>query len=383
MTATLTSVALANGAVRVAGIAELEPVSEGFALHRVPAWARAQYNDVSFDFMESMPAGGRIEFISDATVVELDAFLTMLRIGELPSIAGVFEVFVDGERAGEFLSREGLTYVVDPFTGATTIEAGNAITVRFEGLPTREKRVSIWLPHAAQVRLIDLRVDGSVTPAEPVGARWVHYGSSISHCLEAERPSETWPATAARLAGANLVSFGFGGQCHLDPFVGRMIAAEPADLISLKLGINVINRDSMRDRTFVPALHGLLDTIRDAHPTAPVVVITPIICPPAEDHPGPTVIGDDNRWTVTPRPAPLAEGALTLARIRELEADVVGARRKAGDENLHLLQGTDLFGAEDLHDLPDNLHPNAAGYLRMGERFYQQVFQGGPFAVKR
>lgn len=382
MTAALTSVDLGGGAVRVAGVG-LEPVSDGYALHRVPAWARAQYVDVSFDFMESMPAGGRLEFVSDATVVELDVFLTMLRIGEQPSVPGVFEVFVDGQRAGECVSREGVTYVVDPFTGATTIEAGDTTTIRFEGLPGRPKHIAIWLPHAASVRLLGLRADAEVAPAEPLGPRWVHYGSSISQCLEAERPSETWPAVAARLAGADLVNFGFGGQCHLDPFVGRMIAAQPAEVISLKLGINVINRDSMRDRTFVPAVHGLLDTIRESHREVPIVLVTPIICPPAERHPGPTIVGSDGTFTVTPRSAELSEGALTLERIRELEADIVDARRKAGDDHLHLLQGTELFGPDDVGDLPDNLHPNAAGYRRMGERFNRLVFQDGPFAVAR
>jgi lysophospholipase L1-like esterase len=30
-------------------------------------------------------------------------------------------------------------------------------------------------------------------------------------------------------------------------------------------------------------------------------------------------------------------------------------------------------------DLPDGLHPNAAGYQRMGERFHRLAFQDGPF----
>jgi lysophospholipase L1-like esterase len=48
--------------------------------------------------------------------------------------------------------------------------------------------------------------------------------------------------------------------------------------------------------------------------------------------------------------------------------------------NLHLLEGTDLFGEDDLDDLPDGLHPNAAGYQRMGERFNALAFgPGGPF----
>ena len=41
----------------------------------------------------------------------------------------------------------------------------------------------------------------------------------------------------------------------------------PADLISVKLGINLVNTDLMRLRAFGPAVHGFLDTIRDGHPT--------------------------------------------------------------------------------------------------------------------
>jgi hypothetical protein len=240
--------------------------------------------------------------------------------------------------------------------------------------------VELWLPHAAAAHLIELRTDGTVAPAPDTGARrWVHYGSSISHCLEAERPTGTWPAVAGRLAGVDLQSFAFAGQCHLDPFAARMIAQQPADLISLKVGINVVNGDTLRERTFVPALHGFLDTIRDRHPSAPVVVITPIICPVVEDHPGPTST-IDGRCTTVDRPPNLALGALTLRRIRELQREAIASRRTT-DPNLHLLEGLDLFGADDLDDLPDGLHPNAAGYARMGQRFHDLVFASGPFAT--
>ena len=49
--------------------------------------------------------------------------------------------------------------------------------------------------------------------------------------------------------------------------------------------------------------------------------------------------------------------------------EVIDARRDAGDANLHYVDGLTLFGAEDAGDLPDDLHPNAAGYIRIGERF--------------
>jgi lysophospholipase L1-like esterase len=43
-----------------------------------------------------------------------------------------------------------------------------------------------------------------------------------------------------------------------------------------------------------------------------------------------------------------------------------------------VLDGLALFGPDDAGDLPDALHPNAAGYRRMGERFHAMAFAGGP-----
>ncbi len=166
----------------------------------------------------------------------------------------------------------------------------------------------------------------------------------------------------------------------LDPMVARTIRDLDADVISIKAGINIVNADTMRERTLVPAVHGFLDTIRDGHPTTPIALVTPIICPVAEDHPGPTVLGRDERFHVVARSNELSTGALSLCRVRSLFGDVVAARRAEGDINLHLIDGLALFGPDDVGDLPDGLHPNADGYRRIGERFHDLVFgDGGPF----
>ena len=369
---------LLGGAVRVAGVVELESTERGIVVHRMPAWARVRHNDATLSLLETMPSGGRLDFVTDATCVELDVDLTLLQIGDAPGPPAGFDLVVDGALTAGRLTREGTLILVDD-DGGIERRRGGPTTVRFDELPPGRKRLELWLPHAAGVRLLELRTNGDVTAAPEPSRRWVHYGSSISHCFEATRPTGVWPVVAARRAGVDLQSFAFAGQCHLDPFAGRMIAAQPADLVSLKLGINIVNADTMRERTFVPAVHGLLDTIRDGHPDVPLMVVTPIICPAAEDHPGPTVVDGDGKCAVLDRPEALASGALTLRRIRELEAEVVESRRAAGDEHLHLLHGPDLFGPDDLDDLPDGLHPNADGYRRMGERFHRLVFEEGPF----
>jgi lysophospholipase L1-like esterase len=74
-------------------------------------------------------------------------------------------------------------------------------------------------------------------------------------------------------------------------------------------------------------------------------------------------------------------GALSLSRIRELIELAVTTRREQGDDRLFLVSGLDLFGLDDVADLPDGLHPNPDGQARIGERFRRLVFAPGcPFA---
>ena len=93
--------------------------------------------------------------------------------------------------------------------------------------------IELWLPQGAVVELRGLRVDddADIEPApEPTAPRWAHYGSSISHCFDAESPTETWPAIAAREAGVELINFGLAGQCMLDQFVARAIRDLNSDM---------------------------------------------------------------------------------------------------------------------------------------------------------
>lgn len=149
-------------------------------------------------------------------------------------------------------------------------------TVRFDNLPAGDRDVEIWLPHSATVELRTLGSDAPLLPpTPPPGVAWVHYGSSVSHGLEAPAPTLTWPAVAALTTGAALTNLGFGGNAMFDPEVARAIRDTPADLITLKVGINIVGRASMRERTFIPAIHGFLDTIREGHPDTPIVLVSP------------------------------------------------------------------------------------------------------------
>ncbi len=379
----LRSVAWDDPGLSIRGALHLKPTAAGVLPRRLPAWTLAQMPDPGLDMMASMPSGVRLVFRTEARRVELDVLERGLRFEGAPRRPAAFDLFVDGALARRLHAHAGQTVVIDGSKRppAFVIEPGEPSTLVFDGLPAGPKTLEIWLPQSATVELRGLRLDGELLPAAPSGhRRWAHYGSSISHGMEADGPSETWPAVAARTAGVELTSLGLGGQCHLDGMVARTLRDADVDLISLKLGINVLNGDSMRERAFIAAAHSFLDTIRDAKPLIPILVVSPILCPAAEDRPGPTL--NDGQKIYTPdRPEALALGALTARRIRQLLASIVERRRGAGDAHLHYLDGLALFADADLDDLPDGLHPNAAGLKRMGERFAALAFGAdGPFA---
>ena len=299
---------------------------------------------------------------------------------------GCVDLVVDGEVVASTELAGGELVELDPMTGTTELHPAQTEPVPFGGLAEGVKRVELWLPHNETVELVELRTDEPVQPAEPTGRLWVHHGSSISQGSNAASPSRTWPVIAARRGGVELRNLGFGGSAFVDPFVARVIRDAPADFISVKFGINVVNLDAMRLRTFVPAVHGFLDTIRDGHPDTPLLVVSPICCPIHEDAPGPSLPSFDEhgiRFTAGGDPAEVSAGKLTLSVIRAELARIVEARAK-DDQNLFYLDGLDLYGPDDYAEtrLPDELHPDAATQQLIGRRFAARAFgAAGPFSI--
>ncbi|MFR9793119.1 GDSL-type esterase/lipase family protein [Streptomyces sp. MB22_4] len=377
----------------VRGALDLERTERGLLPHRLPARARAQCADPQLALAESQPAGVRLVFRTRATTVELDTLPTKrVYVGAPPRPDGVYDLLVDGRPAGSGTATGGNTLTIDMATGAAEHTPGPVATVRFTGLPDTPKDVEIWLPHNETTQLIALRTDAPVEAAADRGRKvWLHHGSSISHGSDAASPTTTWPALAAFLGGAELINLGLGGSALLDPFTARALRDTPADLISVKLGINVVNSDLMRLRAFGPAVHGFLDTIREGHPDTPLLVVSPILCPMHEDTPGPTAwdLGALSEGRLAFRaagdPAETAAGKLTLGVVRA-ELERIVRERASGDDRLFHIDGRELYGDADFAELPlpDGLHPGPAAHRRIGERFARLAFgTGGAFAAGR
>jgi hypothetical protein len=132
----------------------------------------------------------------------------------------------------------------DYLNDRVAITPGEPSVVVFENLGSEDKTVDVWLPHTAVTELFEIGADAPIqaerTHTKP---RWVVYGSSITHCMEVNSPTRTWPAIAAHALDYDLIDLGFSGNAVLDPFVARGIRDVEADLITLKLGINVVGAD--------------------------------------------------------------------------------------------------------------------------------------------
>ncbi|MFG2377798.1 GDSL-type esterase/lipase family protein [Streptomyces sp. NPDC048504] len=371
------------------GFLDVETTAHGLLPHRLPARARRQIPDDQLAVAEAQPSGVRLVFRTRATTIELDTLPTKRVYRGFPAPAdGVYDLLVDGRPTAQAtVSGGNVRTITDMVTQSSEFTEGQPGTARFAGLPTGDKDIEIWLPHTETAELIALRTDAPVEKAPDKGRKvWLHHGSSISHGSNATRPTAIWPALAAAEGGVELVNLGFSGNALLDPFTARAMRDTSADLISVKIGINIVNADAMRLRAFTPAVHGFLDTIREGHPTTPLLVVSAILCPVQEDTPGPLMPDFDGgtlRFRATGDPAERALGRLTLTVIREALARVV-EQRAADDPNLHYLDGRSLYGEEDYAELPlpDEVHPDPAGHRRIAENFGRLVFgEGGAFAT--
>ncbi len=240
---------LIDGPVTFAGTVSLEQTDDGVQPWRLSHDDLLLYEPV-LRIRGAQTAGVRLTWVSDTSQVSL----TVAPGYGAGSSQATFDLFVDGamHQRQRLEKPEG--------------------TVRFTDLPKGEHRLELYLPQKEAVKVQRLAIDAgaSAKPWEDTRPTWMVYGSSITQAARSYGPSETWPALVANQFDLNLLCLGYGGSCHMEPAVTRMMRDLPADYISLCLGINVMGGASYSERTFRAAVprhdsDGARRTSRDAH----------------------------------------------------------------------------------------------------------------------
>lgn len=333
----LQNLPISSGPVSIDGAVSLQSTDEGIQPWRL-VHDRIKLFEPTLRGRASAPAGVRISLVSDTDMLEVDVDSPTCEQQFIPE-TWTFDLTVDGtlhQRIEKPLGQGDL---------------------KFTDIPAGEHCLEVWLDLAAPVRLKAVRIaDGaSAKPFIDTRPKWTVYGSSITHSRSAHGPTETWPALIAARFGLNLTCLGYGGNCHMEPMVAKIIRDIPADYISMCLGINVQGNGSLNGRTFRAAVIGMIETARETHPDAPMAIVSPIYNPPRE---------------ATPNAA-----EMTLQRMRGYIAEACNIYREAGDVNLHYVDGLDLFGFDYLHHMPDKLHPDADGNHALAECYGRVVMQ--------
>ena len=357
------------------GIARMDKTARGVTFSRLPEWTYPQHSHAPIVAkMAERLSGVHIDIETAAT--QITVTYRSLRDSN-PStnwISGPSTIAVTTEGFEQSISHSNGDLRVWNFDVIEQEIEGEDSVAEFNLPETNSPRiVQIWLPQNCPIELISIEANdewqSADTSHQPL---WLHYGSSISHCEDADGPLGVWPVAAARELGLDVYNLGLGGCANLEQFAARTIRDMPAKLISLKLGINVVNNASYTARTFGPAVHGFIDTIRDAHKTTPILVISPVSCPAHEDNPGPSETGLDGIVQGQPFSRHSWIGELTLRGIREILSELV-AVRAATDPNIHYLDGLKLFNHDEALTMPDGIHPDAAGYRTIAANFVERA----------
>jgi lysophospholipase L1-like esterase len=282
-----------------------------------------------------VPVGVRLEFISaDAEAVEVRY--------RTPDPGPGAPVFV-------FTLLEG-----DVIRAEVPAEPGEDMVVTI-GLPPREGPFTLHLPDSLRPAVRAVRaVGGGLAPA-PALPRWLAYGDSITEGWGASRPALAWTAAAGRALGLDPVNLGYAGAARGELACAEQLAGLDCALVTLAFGSNCWSRVPFTPGLLYETVRAFVALVRDSHPDAPLLVVSPVLCPEAEDTP--------NRV-----------GA-TLGDLREAVERAVDALVASGDSRVALLPGEPLLVAGQL---ADGLHPDDSGHARLAASFAGAVRSSFP-----
>ncbi|MCX5383604.1 GDSL-type esterase/lipase family protein [Streptomyces sp. NBC_00083] len=274
----------------------------------------------------ALPIGMRIEFLArGATAVELRYRARVPAEGEaLHDLAHTFALWQGEECLTE--------------TTVTPHEEGH---VRIQ-LPRSTGSFTIHPPESQAPVVVGVRgVGGAI---EPVGRRprWLVHGDSITEGWWSTRPAHSWPAVAGRRLGLDTVNLGYAGGGRGELAIAEQLARLPADVLTLAFGTNCWSAPFSVPLMYETLL-AFVRLVRQGHPTTPLLLVSPLLHPEAEETPN-------------------ALGA-TLTELRTALEDAARTLMAEGDGHLRLLLGHGLLTPDHL---ADGLHPTDEGHALLG-----------------
>jgi lysophospholipase L1-like esterase len=274
----------------------------------------------------AIPVGVRLEVVGDARAIDIAYRTTTGNLGYRGDSAGIsFSVWRGGRKVCEEEAVLG--------DGLIRLSLGS-------GAP--DKPAVIYLPEGMHPIIQSLTaVKGEIAPA-PALPRWIAYGDWTTQGWTASGPAQAWTAIAARKVGLDVVNFGYAGAGRGEIVSAEHIAALEAEAVTIAYGATCWTRIPFSVGMVEEGFRAFLEVVRQGHPTAPVIVTSPIVRPDAEDEPN--------------------KLGATMSDIRHAIEQVTRDRILSGDTALSLVAGATVIGEEHL---ADGIHPGDEGHKRI------------------
>ncbi|OQB82989.1 MAG: hypothetical protein BWX88_03595 [Planctomycetes bacterium ADurb.Bin126] len=282
---------------------------------RPPVWSLAQ-----------CPSGGRVRFRTDSLRIAVAA--------RNPDTGTMHHMTTVGQ--------SGLDLYVgaDFICSAWPDRTGKIARTWTAGSDKAMRDITIYLPLYKPLSLESITLDAGakVEPPRPyrVAKPIVYYGSSITQGGCAANPGLSAQAILGRRLDADFVNLGFSGNGLGEPELAKAICQIDASCIVLDFWGNP-NAALYRQR-----LPAFVDILRAKFPTLPILAVSPFYFPAEGVSPPMAAMMADKR-----------------AATREL----VAARRKAGDANIHFVDGLEMLNKDQACGLVDGIHPNSLGFF--------------------
>jgi lysophospholipase L1-like esterase len=233
------------------------------------------------------------------------------------------------------------------------------VTIYDDDSPAGESEVRLLLPFYYRnaeliVHGIGIDAGAKLLRAEPDRRpRVFFHGDSITHGHGVTSPRETYVSQAADMLDCVAFNYGFGGSAWGDNIIAQTIASRSDwDVLTIMIGCNSLagaDADGQPEPVarYLEKYDAYLATIRAAHPSKPILCITPILNR-ADLKPGGNINGE--------RPEQYREGMTRIVR-----------ERQKSDANLHFLDGLSMVNDPLFLLVSDNVHPNDAGMHRIAQ----------------
>lgn len=330
-----------------------EPDNEPFRLSGFP-WYRqdrvyrrlplADREDlpVAVDQLANHTAGGQVAFRSDSNQITIRVELAgAADMNHMPATGQCgFDLYIGSPYA---LVHQG-TSVYDRLL--TRYEA-----LLFEHPESEMRDFTINFPLYQGVKRVQIGLvpEARLEPPEPWSEkeRIVVYGTSVTQGGCASRPGMAYTNILSRALNCEVVNLGFSGSGKGEPAVIRAIASIPGP------NLIVLDYEANTQGDLAQTLPAAIDTLRSRHSDVPILVVSR-----------------------TPSAKDTANHDVLYARKanRDMQAEVVATRRKRGDQHMHFLDGSTLFGPDSNECTVDGVHPNDLGFMQMA-RNLEPIFK--------